>query len=775
MGKIPGSELRDNIINLLKLQYSIVEPEYKVCNKSADIFYIDDTNPLFQNVVAIECKDWASPLSSHDLRDIYHEYFPAISSSEIDRLIIIGKHELGKEPAETIRKLDRTSYVSYDNFITSLMNFSYLLQDNILSFRQHESYKNFLTSKVLGSSQTIEEHTRHWLSGNEGVLLIYGGYGIGKSSFSLHLTAKLSEEFRKNDFKRIPIRISLGGLYHKQDLKSLIASSLSGADGAASVRNFSYSLFLEMVRLGYFLVILDGFDEMRHAMGIDDFEYTFSEFSALFEGDAKTIILGRPDSFFTDDEEDRVIRSTIGSKTEFSKVEISMLDRNQVQSYVDNHISKNRKSYKNLDDIESFCRSALESEIDIVSRPVQLKMFISVMERLSAKGPNFNRYDLYFYFIYNFARREDEKKSRNFEPRGEWKYGYSDARTVFMQEIAWWVLAIKRENRFLPREIPWDLVPRDLRNNADKDNALREIILGSVIEPNKAQNSNGPIQVKGQRFYYFPHKSYIEFLVAEYFCRKEFSREMYADFFEFANSEILSFIEEGPDNHVVNIRKGLEFARGTISARILKIAARDPQLSDEKQQLMDGKGSAGRLYVFYHWLISGNGNNAEIENFLFSSLLNASSLNRCATAYAMIVEYLGRIRSDTLCKRVLVFCFERIGAFGLTKLYDHPEGAIIYTADANAVHMSFLAEAIELGKSEVRVDMNNAKSIVKILCRSSLYVGEYDARPSKDCKTYIFGQELIKPVGEDTGKLLRRYIEGETVKPAKVSIKGNLN
>jgi len=147
--------LRDTIYDLPKLQFSYVETEYKISNKSADIFYIDDTNPLFQSSIAIECKDWLSGLTSSDLRGIYSEYFPSLNSNEIDRVIIIGRKELNKEPQETLRGFQKFTYVTFDKFVTSLMNFSYLLHDNILAFKNHDASANFLSSTVMNERMTV--------------------------------------------------------------------------------------------------------------------------------------------------------------------------------------------------------------------------------------------------------------------------------------------------------------------------------------------------------------------------------------------------------------------------------------------------------------------------------------------------------------------------------------------------------------------------------------------------------------------------------------------
>ncbi len=757
-----GDELRDTLSELLKYQFSFVEIEGKVGNKCADILYVDDTHPLMQLTIAIECKDWASPPDSSQLRSIYHDYFPAIQNGEIDYLFIIGRSEIGREPRNTLKSLSKTKYLTFDDFVRSMMNFSYLVNDNIVAFRNHDASSNYISPRIAGEDVAADQKVREWLRGSENVLLIYGGYGIGKTSFSFQMTADLSRDYKSADFSRIPIRISLGDLYYKQDLKSLIASNLSGADGAASVRNFTYNLFLEMARRGYFLIILDGFDEMRHAMDVSDFEYTFSEMSALFKGDSKVVILGRPDSFFTDEEEDRVIKAVLGGRSAYSKIELAMWDVDQVETYITGCINGGMIPF--ADEAEKTALVALkdkviENEFDVISRPVQLKMFTTLMREFLGGDAEFNRYDLYFKFIYDFARREDAKASRKFTESRDWKYGYSDPRTVFMQNIAWWVLTEKKENRFFPKDIPFELLPKELREKSDRDAALREIILGSVVEPELKRVAPSAVEMKGFRSYYFPHKSYIEFLVAEYFCRAKFSREMYVKFFEVANYEILTFVEEGPAESTANLREGLEHARGLVSPRVFDIAARDPKIALEKDRMMEGKASIGRLYVFYHWLLRSNRGSAEVEAFLFAALASASNFSRCAAAYAMAFDHLGRFNSPDFCKKLIVHCLEKIGPFSFQKMIQGE--AASYSRDIQAMHMLICSEALSIGRGKISIDINIGKSVCKSECRSFVYDMGLDSISVADCRVYKFGEDVISALKDPLHKILSFSLRGD--------------
>src|SRR5271166_285795 len=143
---------------------------------------------------------------------------------------------------------------------------------------------------------------------------------------------------------RIPIRLALGGMYTKQDLTALICSALSGRETGIYVPNFSFSIFLEMSKMGRLLLILDGFDEMRHAMDLDDFIFTFEQMQPLFSGQAKVIILWRPESFLSNTEEERVLSALfdigVNWEKKIQRVEVAFFSKSEVIHYLDTYVSQ---------------------------------------------------------------------------------------------------------------------------------------------------------------------------------------------------------------------------------------------------------------------------------------------------------------------------------------------------------------------------------------------------------------------------------------------------
>lgn len=94
-------------------------------------------------------------------------------------------------------------------------------------------------------------------------IAILAGYGMGKTSFSTMLASKFASQCLSGETSRIPIYLKLGDIFNEQGIEGLVCKYFASQ---YNVSGFTYPLFLEFNRLGRFLIILDGFDEMKHAM-----------------------------------------------------------------------------------------------------------------------------------------------------------------------------------------------------------------------------------------------------------------------------------------------------------------------------------------------------------------------------------------------------------------------------------------------------------------------------------------------------------------------------
>ncbi|THK35140.1 hypothetical protein EHS39_26115 [Ensifer sp. MPMI2T] len=705
-----------------------VQIEYPLKATTADVYFVDQRSQNFPTRVAVECKDWQSPLNSKQLAEIDNLYRPSLNNDEIDFLWIVSNHELAQGPSQRVTNLKRVVYSTYQDFLSTMMNFSLVLEENIAAFKNHESSRNFLQLETKEAGKTLESATRAWLAGDSRALIVFGGYGLGKTSFSFYIASVLSAEYQDGTFDRIPIRISLSGLYAKQDLRGLICSLLTGSEGGPDVGNFTYNLFLRMVHEGLFVLILDGFDEMRHAMTAEEFAYTFEQMSPLFAGQSKTILLGRPDSFFTEEEEDQILSALFSEidspESSFEKIEVAPLRRDQIEDYL-RLFSVGAELGSSLAEEGHVKRFAYdEDEVDILSRPVQLHMFTKIMRKHMKMEGKITRHRLYSHFIYEFIKREQSKEARKVE-FGEAKLGHDDPRSIFMQNVAWWVLADKRENRFSASEIPRDLIPETLTREGRKSGSLREALVGSVIE--RISRSTEAVGTKGGAVYYFPHKSYLEFLVSEYFCRVRFSRQMFAKFFRNANKEIISFINDGPPEAVENLKQGLEFVRGHALRDFYKVAARHPSYNVPIDPKSFPKLTAAEVFILYELVLSTRKSDEEIDEFVYEVFRTSTNLHRFYAAVQIACEHLNRSQRQNLVEKLIIFTFGSIDEKQLESMYSNQSTLFhVYTADVAAMRAIFLGNCVSIENGIIEVNLRRVWTIANDIARSTFQVGEYE-------------------------------------------------
>jgi hypothetical protein len=713
--------LRKHLIDILRVKFSDVFVNHVIGNIKVDIFYIDDTSSDFPRPIAIHLSE--RELGAEELCQLELRYRPLLTTREIDYLKIIGAAPLDEASTRIIKDFRFIRYSTADEFMAQQMNFSRLLRANINTFRHHECYGSFIAPRSADTQRPMLDTVVDWLSGPQQGLIIYGGYGLGKTTFSLYLASYLSEQYILSNFSRIPIRIALGGLYTKQDITSLICTTLIGERGFPGVKDFSYDLFLESNEQGHYVVILDGFDEMRHALSKDDFIFIFEQINSIFVGRAKIIILGRPDAFLTNSEEEEVLSSLLNDKINLNafitKVEMAFFSSDQINHYLQNWMAAN--GIKDGDQMHASISSLIdgmkEDKSNILSRPVQLNMFTKIARELT--NVELSRYDLYSKFIYRFINREMKEKNARSDTENLAKIGTGviDDRVAFMRRMAWWVLTVKKENRFLPEEIPFALVPASINKKAPKISALREALIGSIMEP---MSQLGALGRKGRKYYFFPHKSYMEFLVAEYFCSRDFDMTSagFKNFLEHSNNEILSFIGEGPSIGAERVRELLRLKRGSADARLFKICARDPninkQLTDRKSKqvarMNAGKTSGNKnlneyvdvdpadIYTYYFFAMRDELKWVEAIKKMVLGSQNVSSM---IAAFNCTRDYLAKSGDMKMARLILLKCLMVFADYPLRSV--HP--VKIYNFDDRALRFALLRKCVNISPKNNKVEL----------------------------------------------------------------------
>jgi hypothetical protein len=300
-----------------------------------------------------------------------------------------------------------------------------------------------------------------------------------------------------------------------------------------------------------------------------------------------------------------------------------------------------------------------------------------------------------------------------------------------MRSVAWWILTVKKENRFLAHEIPEEYIPAHLRARRASSSGLREALVGSVIEPISMARV---IDSKGKRYYYFPHKSYIEFLVAEFFIESSFSVDIFRSFIAVVNREILSFIAEqstlerlslaepdirgeGHKSALSKLRDGLTYILGPVDPYLVSLCAQDTSIDKEfekpNQFLLPSQ-----IYTQYIRLSESN---HDPSKFLLRKLGSSRTVESTAAVLNCICAELKKTGSELLARDLFVFCFTAV-FIQRTKLVMAGDLAKFYIEDKTSLLAAVIGATFSLQKnSGLYLDLIDLALLIENAAKGSFY------------------------------------------------------
>src|SRR5262249_24753493 len=154
-------------------------------------------------------------------------------------------------------------------------------------------------------------HINDWLESEDArPIAIWGGYGMGKTSYARFLAATLAKECLKDYGYKIPVLLSLGDFTTAPSIETLIFSQLTNY---YAVRAFSAIAFKSLNKTKRLVLIFDGFDEMKFDMAPNEFAYFASELRKSAMENPRLLILGRPDVLVSEEDSARLTSSKIES------------------------------------------------------------------------------------------------------------------------------------------------------------------------------------------------------------------------------------------------------------------------------------------------------------------------------------------------------------------------------------------------------------------------------------------------------------------------------
>jgi len=510
-----GDAFRDLVDQVLSAAGFRTDPEARVKFKKVDnraLWTLDDLQGPVRYL--FETKDYNGTLPKTECVEFVSEYGSLVKSRDTDHAWLISKGPISPDGKALIENEPGLYCMTFLEFQRRLLVLDGYLND-LISERDASHLPKFYIRPETTDGEDLETKVRAWINEvGAAPLFILGPYGKGKSTFANHLAAQLASEALIDPTRRAPILVRLGEIVDEQSLDGLIGKVLASR---YRVPRYHFETFKQLNRLGRFLVIYDGFDEMKHGMTFTRFQQTLNELMRADEGEARVLVLGR-DTALHDDLEFRAIiggRQITAAGREvpdpnrrpYRTLQIRGFTVSEAHEYVRRYFPirvaeifkqrgvklENSWLYFRINDLLSGRFDAL------LERPVHAQMLCEIAAYPESSLQNLTVYELFDTFVHYLLGRETQKKGRD----ASFDLG---VRRVFNAALAWWLWERGGASTTTLSDVPLQLcreAAADVTHDLDDTSLKRELIQGCLIE--KAANT-----------IYFGHRSLQEFLVADH-------------------------------------------------------------------------------------------------------------------------------------------------------------------------------------------------------------------------------------------------------------------
>lgn len=535
-----GTEFERRVASLLRSStgYKNLQEQQHIRGVNVDMTFQKQWRPHKYLTIGVECKNWKSGLDRDALMEICFSYKPLLENKDIDELWIVTPHPAHATVQEFANGLSNIALFHINELEQDIIDFSIYAHYLIRQFDEEQLRQYYVQPREYSSSKRIHETILSWLAKDTAVpVAIWAGYGVGKTSYAKYLAAELASNFLADSSERIPIYVPLGDYYTSPRLDGLLSNVLTNNNG---VHGYNYNTFLNLHEAGRFVIILDGFDEMKYAMSSAEFHAISLEIRRLVRPNSKVILLGRPSAILSGEEHELLVKGKRHSSgvdisdeigIHFLEIRIDFFTPTEYLEFVTKYLRTNYSGPNKDDFIAGRLKELEDANIsEVLRRPVQARLLSQILLHPNNSIEKISKYDLYNLFVDECLARESRKHAR--------QRTSSNTLRRFMQDLAWWLWTTKRTRTFTVYEIPNSLSSNYIQPNTDVISSLRELLISSFTD----EQSIGLVEEKDAGTFYFPHQSFTEFLIADYVIDRRLSAAEFADFVKSFNPEIESFL-----------------------------------------------------------------------------------------------------------------------------------------------------------------------------------------------------------------------------------------
>lgn len=587
-----GNEFRDLVDRVLAAAGFRTSVESRVDFKKVDNIAIWTRDEIQGPArYAFEAKDFSGTLPKDECAEFASEYGILVRNRSADCAWLVSRGPISPDGKALIEAagLRCSTFLEFQRRLLLLDGY---LGDLVAEFDATKT-SSFYIKPETSDGNDLEGLVRDWMDEeNASPLFVLGGYGKGKSTFARHLAAKLAAESLRDATLRAPILVQLGEIVDEQSVEGLLGKVMASR---YRVPNYHFETFRELNRLGRFVIIYDGFDEMKHGMTLPRFQIVLNELMKLDEGQARILVLGRDTAFHDDIEFKAIIDGRQVTRAgrhvpdlhrrPYRTTELRGFTQDEsyrfVRSYFPiraNAIAEQRGARLTGEWLDSRINRLLDGAFDtLLERPVHAQMLCEIAAQPEFSLQKLTVYDLFDTFVHYLLDRETRKKGR--DPQFD-----INVRRAFNGSLAWWLWERGGASTTTLNDVPQSIcaeAAQNVQHDHDDIGLRRELIQGCLIE--KAGNT-----------IYFGHRSLQEFLVAEHLIET-------------------SLLEGAPDRP-----HPIERVLTSINREVTQFLVAGAQVNDDRRE---------RVVSWFDRLTTYPGNDVSLQSFeLFVGLARALTI-----------------------------------------------------------------------------------------------------------------------------------------------------
>jgi len=510
-----GKYFEEEVLKTLRVLGYKVDRNVHINGCQIDI-YAEFWTGMIPMKLMVECKDYSDgeTVGIDEVKLFHSVLISARNNGAVDKGLFITTNGF-TAPAKTFARTAGIELVTYSDLSTQLVNFDAYIDQLIDNYESSEvcQYYIDLSGTEIEDYEGNEEAFMHrpidhfiercLYTDQRGKLALLGNFGTGKSTFCRKYAHDQARNYKKDKTARIPVIIGLKDYDSKFHIQDLVLNTLQFRYGV----DITVPKYQALQRMGRFIFLFDGFDEMDAKANPDTIRENLRELNKISEIKENKFIVTCRTHFFRS----KVHAEVLG---DIDILYIPEWGETELTEYLQKRFGDKWESY-----IKRICGT--HNLPELAKTPLFLDM---IAETLPSLGDHVKRIELYRVYTDKWIKDQSKRKGALLT---------ANERKVFVKELA---VKLFIENRPSCNYRDFTDMIRECLNRVqsegdkrfEADDAVQLDYLGSDI-----QTCTFLIRDK-QGNYSFRHKSFMEFFVAQ-----ELAEEIKRGSFRYLEGSIL--------------------------------------------------------------------------------------------------------------------------------------------------------------------------------------------------------------------------------------------